>query len=247
MIAYHGSQTEKDAILKQLQLHYDADEIVHGTYWENGKGCAVGCTIHGSDHAQYEPRFGIPQALAHLEDIIFEGMSNGKSKEWPLRFMRAIKPGAHLEHVQWAFLSRILTDEKITPGINHPVVKDAVARVAVLCAAWATGTPIEESAAASAAWSAARSAASAARNATASAARSAASAAWSAASAARSAASAARNATSAAWSAASAARSAASAAWSAARSAASAASAARNATASARMADLLIELIEAEA
>ena len=164
MIAYHGSQTEKDTILTQLQLHYDADEIIHGTYWENGKGCAVGCTIHSSDHAQYEPRFGIPQALAQLEDRIFEGMSNGKSKEWPLRFMRAIKPGANLEHVQWAFLHRILTDDKITPGINDPIVKDVIAHVASLLLAWSKGDRIDASAAKSAALSA-ESAESAARSA----------------------------------------------------------------------------------
>lgn len=42
LIAFHGDPKEKDAILAQLQLHHDADEIVHGVYWENGRGCAVG-------------------------------------------------------------------------------------------------------------------------------------------------------------------------------------------------------------
>jgi hypothetical protein len=171
--AYHGDPKEKAAILKQLRAHAKADEIVKGVYWQRGKGCAVGCTIHGDNHALYEPRFGIPQVLARLEDRIFEGLPNGKAKAWPIRFMRAIAPGADLSRVHWQFLHRILTDEKITPGINHPLVKDAVADVARLVAGWAKGDPIDKSAAWSAE-SAARSAAESAESAARSAARSAA-------------------------------------------------------------------------
>ena len=96
MIAYHNDMANKVAILAQLNAHARADELVKGRYWENGKGCAVGCTIHSSDHAEYETRFGIPQMLARLEDRIFEGLPNGKAKEWPIRFMSAIRPGADL-------------------------------------------------------------------------------------------------------------------------------------------------------
>ena len=245
LIAFHGEQAEKDAILKQLQAHYDADEIIHGLYWEKGKGCAVGCTIHSGRHELYEPRFGIPQALAQLEDAIFEGMGNGDSKQWPLRFMRAIRPGADLSHVQWQFLHRILTDESINLGINHPIVKQAVSDVAALVAGWAKGDPIDVEVARSAAESA-RSAAESARSAW-----SAWSAAWSAWSAAESAAwSAAESAAWSARSAAESARSAWSAAWSAAESARSAWSAAESArsawsAAYVKMADVLIELLEA--
>ena len=188
MIAYHGKQETKDAILAQLQGHYDADEIIKGVYWENGKGCAVGCAVHSGEHVQYETLFGIPESLARLEDRIFEGLENGKAKEWPLRFMRAVKPGADLALVQWQFLHWLITDDKVNPGINHPLVKDAIADVAKLLHAWSKGDPIDASAAASAARSAAESAASAAWSAERSAAESAASAAWSAESAAWSAA-----------------------------------------------------------
>jgi hypothetical protein len=213
MLAYHDNPATKDAILAQLQGHYDADELIKGVYWEGGKGCAVGCTVHSEDHAQYEPRFGIPQALARLEDRIFEGLPNGRAKEWPLRFMRAIKPGTDLSLVQWKFLHWLMTDATVNPGIDHPLVRDAVTGVAVLLAAWSKGDPIDESAR-----SAARSAAWSAESAAWSAAWSAVSAAWSAA----------WSAESAAWSAAWSARS---AAWSAAYE---------------RMADKLIELLEAE-
>src|SRR5579863_6488477 len=96
MLAYHNDQAIKDAILARLAAHAMADEFVKGQYWENGKGCAVGCTIHSSNYSEYEHRFGIPQMLAHLEDCIFEGLPNGNAKAWPLRFMSAIEPGRDL-------------------------------------------------------------------------------------------------------------------------------------------------------
>jgi len=56
LTAYHNNQANKDAIIGQLKLHCDADEIIKGQYWEDGKGCAVGCTIHSDNHAEYEAR-----------------------------------------------------------------------------------------------------------------------------------------------------------------------------------------------
>ena len=195
--AYHGSEWNKVAILAQLRRHAEADEIIKGQYWENGKGCAVGCTIHSGKHAEYEPRFGIPEMIARLEDVIFEGLPNGESKKWPIDFMSAITPGADLSCVGWQFLHWLLTDEKVNPGINHPLVRDAVRQCADVLVSLTKGEPVDRSAA----WSAARSAAESAVNAE-DAARSAANAAESAAYAAYAAESAASAAVNAAWSAA---------------------------------------------
>ena len=218
MKAYHNDPAVKSAILAQLVAHRKADEIVQGQYWEGGKGCAVGCTLHTSNHAEYETRFGIPQMLAHLEDGIFEGLPNGVANAWPERFMGAIEPGADLSRVGWQFMHWLITDESINPGISDPLVRAAVKQCADVLVPLMKGGAVDEYAASAAsAASAAWSAASAARRAA-----SAKSAAWSAAWSAESAAS-------AAWSAGSAARSAESTAWSAARRAESAASAARSA------------------
>ncbi len=87
MLAFHGKKEVKAEFVARVKAHALADEIVHGHYWERGKGCAVGCTIHGSDHGEYEVQLGIPRILARLEDCIFEGMENGDSKKFPLRFL----------------------------------------------------------------------------------------------------------------------------------------------------------------
>ncbi len=99
MLAFHNKKTIKNKYVKRVQAHYKADEIVQGIYWENGKGCAVGCTIEGSDHSRYETELGIPREVALLEDIIFEELRNGKAKEFPLRFINAVKVGSDLSKV----------------------------------------------------------------------------------------------------------------------------------------------------
>lgn len=99
MLAFKNDPKIKAKYVKRVRDHYKADEIVQGVYWKNGKGCAVGCTIEGSDHNHYKTELGIPSELAYLEDRFFEELNNGDAKEFPLRFLKAIKPGADLSLV----------------------------------------------------------------------------------------------------------------------------------------------------
>jgi hypothetical protein len=73
-----------------------ADNLVRGIGWENGKGCAVGCTLEDYKHSRYETELGIPEWLAGVEDTLFEGMSVEKSKTWPEMFLSSIKVGDDL-------------------------------------------------------------------------------------------------------------------------------------------------------
>ena len=154
LIAFKNTICTKPFILKQLRAHAAADEIVKGRYWEGGKGCAVGCTIHSGYHDKYESRFGIPQMLAWLEDCIFEGLPNGKAKAWPVRFMDAVQPGADLSRVGWKFLHWLLTDEEVNPGITDPLFKDAISQCADVLAPLTKGEAVDKGAARSAAASA---------------------------------------------------------------------------------------------
>ena len=159
MLAYHNDERIKRDILEQLRQYREADQIVRGHgYWADGKGCAVGCTIHSGDHMEYETRFGIPVALAHLEDAIFEGLPVDLARQWPERFMGAIIPGSDISRVHWKLLHWLLTTPEVNPGIEHPDVRDAVKRCADLMAEMAAGKTVARSAwaarsARSAAWS----------------------------------------------------------------------------------------------
>lgn len=110
MLAFLSDPKIKAKYLRRVRAHVKADEIRKGQYWENGKGCAVGCTIHSSQHLAYETELGIPQMLAKIEETIFEGATDVFSQTWPERFLKAIKPGADLSRVGWKFQHWLLMD-----------------------------------------------------------------------------------------------------------------------------------------
>ena len=74
LAAYHSDPAVKRKYVGRMRAHLEADEIIHGTYWTNGKGCAIGCTIHSANHDKYETELGIPNWFAILEDHVFESM-----------------------------------------------------------------------------------------------------------------------------------------------------------------------------
>jgi hypothetical protein len=143
MLSYHGDPAVKAAILGQLREHQAADEIVQGFYWENGKGCSVGCTVHGSDHALYESLFGIPRVLAYVEDVIFEGLPAVEAKNWPVRFMEAVPVGADLSRVGWKFLAWVLRDLPAL-SVTRPDVRASVEQVTAIMDRLAAGEAVPE-------------------------------------------------------------------------------------------------------
>ena len=111
MLAYHNKKEIKEYYLARVRAHRAADELVQGYgYWEGGKGCAVGCTIHGRDYGAYETELGIPRALARVEDYLFEHLPVEQARGWPERFLAAINPGADLSLVGSRWLLWLLSD-----------------------------------------------------------------------------------------------------------------------------------------
>ncbi len=195
LLAYHGDPAIKRKYLARMRAHRKADELCQGVGFEhNGqtRGCAVGCTFDKYDHARGPIEIGVPEVLLHLEDAIFEGLSEDEALDWPEKFLAAIKPGADLSRMHHQFFVWLLVDSKLLMITDSN--RAAIEQVAALHERAAAGEVITESdwsAAESAAWSAARWAESAAVSA-------AVWAAWAARSAARSAAWSARSARSAA-------------------------------------------------
>lgn len=126
MKAYHNDPALKQWALDKIRKHREADKLVQGIYWKNGKGCAVGCIIESDDHAEYEAKLGIPQMLARLEDCIFEGLPNEQAMEWPERFLDSIPVGADLSLVGWKFLYWLLTEELEIPDSDDPNIQNII-------------------------------------------------------------------------------------------------------------------------
>ncbi|MGL5079122.1 MAG: hypothetical protein ACRDBG_25260, partial [Waterburya sp.] len=144
MISFHGKPEIKEFYLNRLRAHSEADEIEKGTYWERGKGCAVGCTIHSSSHEKYETELGIPIALARLEDRIFEGLPNPEAKNFPIEFLNAVPVGKDLDLVWYRFMYRILSDKNFGVIIFAKNSKDKVQKVIDLFEKKINESPVEK-------------------------------------------------------------------------------------------------------
>jgi hypothetical protein len=177
MLAFTETEVTKDQLIASLTAHAEADRFIKGTYWQNGKGCAVGCSLRDfrpketGNHGLYEPLFGIPRILARLEDGIFENLPDNLSKEWPLRFANAVKPGSDLSMVWPKFMLWLLRDNLPKFAAKDERALKAVNTVGDLYDAWLGGNKPSakdfEAAADATAYSAAYSAAAAAADATA--------------------------------------------------------------------------------
>ena len=131
MQAFHNNKKIQKKFLNRLAAHAKADEFIKGIYWENGKGCAVGCTIHSSDHYQYEKQLGIPEWLARVEDRIFEHLPNAQAKKWPVDFLNAINIGSDLNKIKGPFLIFVL-ESALETFDNKKYSKCAKAILAVI-------------------------------------------------------------------------------------------------------------------
>jgi len=110
MIAFHGDPKIKEKYLARVRAHRAADHLVKGTGWENGKGCAIGCTLEAYEHSRYETELGIPTVLAKLEDRIFESLPSEDAMEWPERFLSAAPVGADLSRAWSRFAAWMLRE-----------------------------------------------------------------------------------------------------------------------------------------
>lgn len=112
MKAFNNDPAIKQMYLDRVRAHRAADEIVKGVYWEDGKGCFIGCTIHSYDQSLYEQELGIPEWLARIGNYIFEGLTNERAKDWPEQFLLSASPGADLDTIKKPFIEFVFQSLK---------------------------------------------------------------------------------------------------------------------------------------
>jgi hypothetical protein len=105
------NEETKAKYLARVREHMRLDQIVQGIGYEDGRGCAVGCTLDAYHHAAYERELGIPASIACLEDALHEGMSIELAKQWPERFLAAVPCERDLSAALPRFLIWLLTEE----------------------------------------------------------------------------------------------------------------------------------------
>ena len=81
-IAFHNDPALAEMVRGQVAAHVAADEIVQGAYWENGKGCFIGCIAHSDSADTVEELTGFPIMLTRIAESIFEGLPAVKAKDF---------------------------------------------------------------------------------------------------------------------------------------------------------------------
>lgn len=159
MLAFNSDPELKAFILQELNAHAQSDRLTKGVYWEGGKGCAIGCTLEAvlqwrkmkitefqsiihSRHADYEIFLGIPEGIAYLEDRIFENLTHKSAMEWPMKFTKAITPGADLTLV-WPKFAVWMLEELLTPVEKTTRIRELLEKVTKLLQEWIDGTKPE--------------------------------------------------------------------------------------------------------
>ena len=165
----------KAQFLAEIAKHQEMDNFIQGTYGnDEGKGCAVGCSIMSinkltgqsiapDSHDSYEDNIGVPEWLAELEDVLFEGLPLERAKLWPYQFSEAIPEGAELDKLKVPFICHVLEHNIATMKTlletvhSEEVVKHIKAVIAVneqMIAAQLSGDEVEIETASDAAWAA---------------------------------------------------------------------------------------------
>ncbi len=145
MVAFHGKESIKQFYLDRVAKHRELDELVRGETGQGGRGCAVWCTLNKYDPAAYQTELGIPQALAMLEDGLFESMPLDLAMAWPESFLAAIKPGADLSLVLPRFFVWLLVDPEdgVIRYAKTALVRKAIQDVADLYSRKALGENVD--------------------------------------------------------------------------------------------------------
>ena len=164
-IAFHNDPTLAAMVRAQVDAHTAADEIAQGRYWENGKGCFIGCLAHSDDTDKVFDLTGFPLMLTRIAESIFEGLDNATAKGFPQRVIAAPAVGADLSLVPWQFLHWVVTDALARHA--DKATQDACAAAVQVLADKAQGLPVTADAARAAAADAAARAADASADASA--------------------------------------------------------------------------------
>ena len=164
--AFHNDPAIKAKYIARVEAHRVADELIRGVGWEDGRGCAIGCTLDAYDHSRYPIELGLPEWFARLEDAIFERLPVERAMRWPSDVLRAIPVGAAIDDELRDELAALRL-ERLLPSLSENTQAYARQCEAALrqCVGFLRSPSKDESArsaaesARSAAWSAAESAA----------------------------------------------------------------------------------------
>jgi len=99
--------TRNHALLDaEVKAHLEADALIRGHYWKDGKGCFIGCLTHSDDPAPAFERFGLPEPVLRIAESIFEALPDDEGRKFFAALPHAVeRDGKDLSLVHWKFLA----------------------------------------------------------------------------------------------------------------------------------------------
>ena len=95
-----------ETLRAEVAAHIEADALIRGQYWGDGKGCFIGCLTHSDDPAPAFERFGLPVAVLRIAENIFEALPDDEGRAFFAALPDAVeRDGKDLSRVHWAFLA----------------------------------------------------------------------------------------------------------------------------------------------
>jgi len=117
-----------ETLRKEVAAHIEADALVRGQYWSDGKGCFIGCLTHSDDPVPAFERFGLPVAVLRIAENIFEGLSDDEGRAFFAALPDAVeRDGKDLSRVHWAFLAAELRALPPVPQKVQDVIEPVIA------------------------------------------------------------------------------------------------------------------------
>jgi len=108
--SFHGDHEVKEFYLARVRHHREADELIQRTGWENGHGCAIGCTLEEFNHKNYPEKIGLPVWLAYTKDAVFEGIPKKEAMKFPEQFLSACQVGIDYTLMRHDWVVFLLTE-----------------------------------------------------------------------------------------------------------------------------------------
>ena len=123
-----------DQLTIEVKKHIESDMVTQGTYWDGSRGCFIGCLAHSSDVSVLGDRFGLPEPLVRICEIIFETLTPDDAKAFFAVIPDAVGcDGKDLTRVHWAFMASEL---QALPNVSdeiQAVIDPVIEGMLLLC------------------------------------------------------------------------------------------------------------------
>ena len=145
MSAFFNEPKLKQAVMDRLREDRRLDRLAQGVYFEDGKGCHLGCLTRCNEnsHEAVERMFNIPVRIAYWLEAVFENLPEDQCEWWVIEGTNAIPVGADLSKAHHELGYWMLgPDSPSAKGNQNKAVAKSISKIRTLHRQSADGATI---------------------------------------------------------------------------------------------------------